>query len=59
MLCNVEETSTILTTIEPTTDVSCPDEFFTCADGGCVQNSWVCDGDNDCEDGSDEVECRT
>jgi len=59
MLCNVEETSTSPTTVEPTPDESCPDEFFTCADGGCALNAWVCDGDNDCEDGSDEVDCRT
>lgn len=45
---DVAETSTV----EP-----CPDGLFTCNDGGCALQAWTCDGDNDCEDGSDEVGC--
>ena len=53
MLCDVEETSSAVT-VEP-----CPDDLFTCDDGGCALQAWTCDGDNDCDDGSDEVGCRT
>jgi len=49
---NVEGTSPV--EVEP-----CPDDLFTCLDGGCALQAWTCDGDNDCEDGSDEVGCRT
>lgn len=31
---------------------------FKCADETCVPISWHCDGDADCKDGSDEVNCR-
>ena len=32
----------------------CPENHFKCANDKCVPNVWVCDGDNDCGDGSDE-----
>ena len=37
----------------------CPDHQFKCPDVevGCIKQAWVCDGDNDCGDGSDEVNC--
>ena len=28
---------------------------FQCASGGCVNDTWVCDGEGDCYDGSDEA----
>merc|ERR1719188_875904 len=40
--------------------VTCPDtkNYFQCRDQkGCVLSHWVCDGDRDCSDGSDEDEC--
>ena len=37
----------------------CQDDEFKCPDVevGCIKQEWVCDGDNDCGDGSDEVNC--
>ena len=32
-------------------------EEFTCNDGECINNRWLCDGDNDCSDGEDEASC--
>ena len=37
----------------------CLDNQFRCASGHCVSELFVCDGDRDCEDYSDEVNCTT
>ena len=34
--------------------VTCPANLFKCDNGRCVWPQWVCDGDNDCLDNSDE-----
>ncbi|RLV91908.1 hypothetical protein DV515_00013975 [Chloebia gouldiae] len=30
---------------------------FSCSSGMCIRLSWMCDGDNDCRDWSDEANC--
>lgn len=36
---------------------SCPSGTFTCRDGPCISYELKCNGQNDCRDGSDEVNC--
>ena len=36
--------------------VECPTNHFSCKNKNCISRAWVCDGDNDCGDNSDEME---
>merc|ERR1712227_542367 len=36
----------------------CADGEFSCSNGGCIYENWVCDDDNDCGDNSDEQNCE-
>ena len=44
----------------PTAQVTCDQSHFRClSDGECIPDVWVCDDEEDCEDGSDERQhCR-
>lgn len=44
----------------PTAQVTCDESHFQClSDGECIPDVWVCDDEEDCEDGSDERQhCR-
>lgn len=35
----------------------CQPNEVSCRNGDCIQKIWVCDGEKDCKDGSDEETC--
>lgn len=39
------------------TERTCEADSFRCDSGKCIPNRWRCDGDNDCDDLSDERGC--
>lgn len=39
-------------------EAACRDREFQCDDGLCINEDWQCDGENDCDDMTDERDCR-
>ena len=37
--------------------IGCGADTFECGDGTCIPMAYVCDNENDCDDGSDETYC--
>ncbi|XP_064610527.1 LOW QUALITY PROTEIN: basement membrane-specific heparan sulfate proteoglycan core protein-like [Liolophura sinensis] len=44
-------------TQRPTTEGPCGRDQSTCQNGQCIPRAYVCDGERDCRDGSDEENC--
>uniref|UniRef100_A0A0K0EUQ3 Very low-density lipoprotein receptor n=2 Tax=Strongyloides venezuelensis TaxID=75913 RepID=A0A0K0EUQ3_STRVS len=45
--------------LEKNISLGCSDDSFTCSDGSCIRRGWRCDGEYDCIDGSDELNCAS
>lgn len=41
----------------PAAENKCNDSFFLCKNGKCIPEALLCDNNNDCTDGSDELNC--
>nr|XP_060463732.1 sortilin-related receptor [Panthera onca] len=46
-----------LSLVSPAEMHQCRSDEYNCSSGMCIRSSWVCDGDNDCRDWSDEANC--
>jgi len=41
----------------PETPQECEEDEFKCGNGMCIDIDWKCDGDQDCVDAEDEIQC--
>lgn len=44
----------VISQLFPPADSSCLWNQFACSKNKCIAKQWLCDGENDCEDGLDE-----
>ncbi|CAG2103255.1 unnamed protein product [Medioppia subpectinata] len=57
--CDYKNASAIVPAVPTQTGKeSCSREMFECANSQCIWESWLCDGQNDCEGGEDEDNCH-
>lgn len=47
----------LIMSLAPPSDQGCSAEMMKCKRGGCVEQRQVCDGSDDCGDGTDEGDC--
>lgn len=56
LLINGKNTLKLSYNIADDTGRTCFGNQFTCSNGKCIAQRWVCDSDDDCGDGSDEAQ---
>lgn len=57
MRFNLKKVTLIKIFIADITPSYCNDDEFQCATHKCIKKEFKCDGDDDCEDWSDEDDC--
>ncbi|XP_050441242.1 sortilin-related receptor-like isoform X2 [Adelges cooleyi] len=55
---DTKNNSTVVSTTRASTVGMCPQHYFQCNSGLCIEDSWVCDEINDCDQGEDETDCK-
>lgn len=57
MLCAFLFNQSLLHTFFPPGNITCSPLEFTCGSGRCISQNFVCNGEDDCGDGTDELDC--
>lgn len=50
----IDSSAIAISLLFPSADSSCLWNQFACSKNKCIAKQWLCDGENDCEDGLDE-----